>query len=84
MKKLILVYALLATLAVTLSSCSGNYTLFDTAWEFNRALVELPGGQVIEVQVARWTDSEGEQITIEAVDGTIYLVSANNCTMIKD
>lgn len=83
MKKIVLLFVVLVALMVCLTAC-GNYNFLDGSWKFARALIELPGGDVIEVQVESWNDSEdGEQLTIHASDGQVYLVSANNCVMMK-
>lgn len=84
MKKISILIAILMVLMVCLTAC-GNYDFIDGSWKFTRALIEIPGGDVIEVQVESWTDSEdGEQITIKTSGGQVYLVSANNCIMMKE
>lgn len=84
MKKIAILLVVLAMLMVCLTGC-GNYNLLDASWEFNRALIELPGGEVIDVQVDSWSDADdGEQLTIKASDGQVYLVSANNCVLTKE
>lgn len=84
MKKTAILFAILMVLMVCLTAC-GNYALLDSSWKFDRALIELPGGEVIEVQVDSWTDADdGEQITIKSADGKVYLTSSYNCVMIKD
>lgn len=80
MKKF-LILALLAAMLLILAGCS-NYQVFDTNWDFDTALIGMPDGEVREVSVRAWSDSEGEQLTITALDGTVYLVSSNNCVLI--
>ena len=84
MKKIVLLSVIIVALMVCLTACV-NYALLDSSWKFDRALIELPGGEVIEVQVDSWTDADdGEQITIKSADGKVYLTSSYNCVMIKD
>lgn len=64
-----------------LTGC-GNYNLVDFNYDFDKAIIKMPNGDVIEVNISTWSDSEGEQITIVSEDGTVYLVSANNCILI--
>lgn len=81
MKKLAL-FILLAVGAALLSGC--NYNIIDTKFSFDRAIIRQPDGEVVELRVKSWSDSDGEQLTITATDGKVYLVSANYCMMIDD
>ena len=81
MKKLIaMILALLMVLSTT--GC-GNYTYFDFQYTFNRAIIQLPDGEVVEGKIDSWTDYEGDQLQIE-IDGTVYLVHAANAVMIAE
>ena len=63
----------------------GNKDIWDTNYTYDRAIIGLPNGESIEVEIEQWRDYEdGEQIQIIAKDGTIYLVSSYNCTLIRD
>ena len=83
MKKFIL--TALATTAIIASLCScGNKQLFDTTYTFDKAIISLPNGEVVEGKVDSWTDYEdGDQIQVK-VDGTIYLVHSSNIVLIQD
>ena len=81
MKNKILLIAL-ATL-MTLAAC-GNRDMWDTNYTFDKAIVSLHNGEVIEVDIKQWCTYEGEQIQIIAEDGTIYLTSSFNCTLIRN
>lgn len=60
-----------------------NKSWFDTQYDFNKAIIDLRT-EVITVDVKTWTDYEdGEQLQIVAKDGTVYLTSSYNCTLIK-
>ena len=74
-----------AVVIFILCICAGcNQTLIDTVYKFDRAIIEMPGGEVVEIEVQQWGDYDGEQIQIIAKDGTVYLVSSNNCVLIRD
>lgn len=77
MKKLILI-------AVALFALTGcNKQLTDTTFYFDKAMVQLPNGQVVEGKVQSWTDYEdGEQIQVK-IDGTTYLVHAENVCLMR-
>ena len=76
---ILLIVALLSVLV----GC-GNYDTFDTVYEYDRAIIQLANGEVIEVEIASWCDYEGEQIQITTPDGTVYLTSSLRCDLIKD
>lgn len=60
-----------------------NYAPVDTHWSFDRAIIELPDGTVIDGPVNSWKDFEdGDQIQV-TVDGVTYLVHASKITLIS-
>lgn len=82
MKKILLVVMVLAIM-FTLSGC-GNYSIIDTKWKFDTAMIELPGGEIVSVNVKSWTDADdGDQITVVSEDGTVYMVHSVNCALIE-
>ena len=84
MKKKVLVAILAATIILGLTGC-GNKDMFDTNYTFDRAIIALPNGEVVEVEIDKWTDYEdGDQLQIIAKDETVYLTSTLNCTLIND
>lgn len=81
MKKLLLMILPL----LFLTGCEEyNYDYFDTVYKYNKAVILLQNGDVIEVDVLKWADYDGEQIQVTAKDGTVYLTSSFNCTLIKE
>lgn len=81
MKKRIMAVAML-TGALMLGGC-GNKDMFDTIYTFNKAIIELANGEVIEVNVKQWRDYEGEQLQVIAEDGTVYLTNSFRCDLIR-
>lgn len=65
---------------VLLSGC--NKQLIDLNYKFDRAVLTLPNGEVIDGQIQSWTDYEdGDQIQVK-IDGKTYLVHSANIVMI--
>jgi hypothetical protein len=66
-----------------MTGCTGcNKTIIDTTCTFDEAIICV-GGEWKTIEVKEWADyADGGQIQIVAKDGTIYLVHANNCTLI--
>lgn len=84
MKKKVLLAILTVTTILGLTGC-GNKDLWDTNYTYDRAIIGLPNGESVEVEIKQWKDYEdGEQIQIIAKDGTVYLTSSLNCTLIND
>ncbi|MBQ4523541.1 MAG: hypothetical protein IJA10_11410 [Lachnospiraceae bacterium] len=85
MKKKVLVAILATTIIVGGLTACGNKDMFDTNYTYDRAIIALPNGEVIEVEIDKWTDYEdGDQLQIIAKDGTVYLTSTLNCILIND
>ena len=69
-------------LTIVLTSC--NKQLFDTTYSFDRAIVSLPNGEVIEGRVDSWKDfDDGDQIQVK-IAGTTYLVHSSNIVLIAE
>lgn len=87
MKKIIsIILAVLVVVAcVGFVGCSAyNKDPFDFNRQFDRAIIQLANGEVVECKVKTWTDYDGEQLQITAEDGTIYLTSSFRCDLIND
>lgn len=82
MKKILALTLISALLIVSLSGC--NKQIFDTTYSFDKAIISLPNGQVIEGKIDSWTDYEdGDQIQVK-INGVIYLVHSSNIVLIKE
>lgn len=81
MKKRII--ALITLLMLALTGC-GNYDMIDNTYAFDRAIIQLQTGEIIEGKVDSWTDYEdGDQIQVK-IDGVTYLVHISNATLIAE
>ena len=82
MKKILATVLILASMTIFLSGC--NKQIFDTTYSFNKAIISLPSGEVIEGKVESWTDYEdGDQIQVK-INGDTYLVHSSNIVLIKE
>lgn len=83
MKKKILIIS--AAIAATLClSGFGNKDWFDTVYTYDRAVISLPDGTVIDGKIDSWTDYEdGDQLQVK-IDGKIYLVHSSDIALIKN
>lgn len=84
MKKKVLGIMLAVTIVGGLTGC-GNKDMWDNNYTYDRAIIVLPNGEVVDVEVKQWRDYEdGDQLQIIAKDGTVYLTSTLNCTLINE
>ena len=82
-KKLLIGITSLGLLAVGLTGC-GNMQIIDTTWSFEKAIIYLPNGEIIEGEVESWTDFEdGDQVQIK-IDGKQYLTHMSNVILISE
>lgn len=83
MKRVVL---LIIFLAIILVSCTGCYNkqLFDTTYHYDRAIVKLPNGEIVEGRVSSWTDfDDGDSIQVK-IDGKMYLTHISNVCLISE
>ena len=69
-------------LAAVLTGC--NYSLIDTKYDFDYAVVRWPDGTVETLEIRSWNDYEGEQIQITDVIGNTYIVNSVNCVLVDE
>lgn len=85
MKKIIamaLVLVLMVALFAAVAGCS-NMQVIDTTYKFDRAIIALPDGTIVEGAVQSWRDYEdSDQIQVK-IDGVTYLVFASNVVLIS-
>ena len=81
-KKIALV-CVLVVLTIVLCSCS-NRQMMDLTYKFDRAIILLPNGKVIEGKVEGWMDYEdSDQIQVK-IDGKQYLTFISNVVLIAE
>ncbi len=81
MKKIL---AITLVLILALGICGCNKQMVDLTFSYERAILVLPNGEVVEGRVSSWTDFEdGDQIQVK-IDGKTYLVHSSNIVLISD
>ena len=82
-KKLLIGMTSLGLLIVGVTGC-GNMQVMDTTYSFEKAILSLPNGEVIEGEVQSWRDFEdGDQIQVK-IDGKQYLTHISNVVLISE
>lgn len=82
MKKKILI-VLLAVATCLMLGGWGNREIWDTNYTFNRAIVRLADGTVIDGKCQSWIDwDDCDMIQVE-IDGNVYYVHGSNVSLIK-
>lgn len=83
MKKIVILAALLVLILISCTGCY-NKQLFDTTYHYDRAIVYLPNGEIVEGRVTSWRDFEdGDSIQVK-IDGKMYLTHISNVCLIDD
>ena len=84
MKRILTVVAAVVLLAAVLVLAGCNKQMVDLTYSYERAILVLPNGEVIDGRVSSWTDFEdGDQIQVK-IDGKTYLVHSSNIVLISD
>lgn len=74
---------MLIVMTFMLCAC-GNRDMWDTVHTFDRVIVQLADGSVIEGKCQNWRDYENSDMMQVKVDGKTYLVHSMNCTLIAE
>jgi uncharacterized lipoprotein NlpE involved in copper resistance len=82
MKKKLLVAMMVVVASVSLIGC--NKQIFDTTYSYERAILSLPNGEVVDGKVQSWTDyADGDQIQVK-IDGKQYLIHSEDVVLISE
>lgn len=77
--KYILAIAMIFVTMLTLVGC--NKQVVDLKYNFNKAIIKLPDGTIVQGEVYSWRDYEdGDQIQVN-IEGVTYLVHSANCVL---
>lgn len=83
MKKIIAIILSTLMLVATLTGC-GNKDMWDTNYTYDKAIISMPDGTILEGKISNWTDYEdGDQIQV-TIDGKVYLVHSSNIVLINE
>ena len=81
MKKLAIIVSSII-LAVSLVAC--NKQVVDLTYSYERAIISLPNGEIVEGKVQSWTDfADGDRIQVK-IDGVTYLLHASQIVLISE
>ena len=84
MKKWIAIAAALLIAVSTLILAGCNKQMVDLTYSYERAILSLPNGEIVEGKVSSWTDFEdGDQIQVR-INGKTYLVHSSNVVLISE
>lgn len=78
--------AIILSMCLTSTACSNgwNKQIFDTTYRFDRAIISLPDGTIIDGKIQSWTDfKDGDQLQIK-IDGVTYLVHSSDVALIVE
>jgi hypothetical protein len=68
-------------MAATIAGC--NYQVIDTTFKYDRAVIMMPDGEIVDVAVSSWKDYEdGDQIQVKGDNGVTYLVHSSNVVLV--
>ena len=72
-------------LIISMAGCAVyNKQIVDLTYSYERAIICLPNGEVVDGRVSSWTDFEdGDQIQVK-IDGKTYLVHSTNIVLISN
>lgn len=62
----------------------GNRQLIDTQYRFNRAIIKLPNGEVVDGNVSSWLDYDDSDTVQVTIDGKTYLTHYANVCLIHE
>ena len=80
MKKYLFILLAFVTI-LALTGC--NKQMVDLTYSYERAIICLPNGEIVEGRVSSWTDFEdGDQIQVR-IEGKTYLVHSSNVVLIS-
>ena len=84
MKKRILITITALTTAVTLLTACGNQSLIDTTYRFDKAIINLHNGNIVEGKVQSWKDYDNSDQIQLTINGKTYLTHISNVILIAE
>ena len=82
MKRTLKALLLVTLTALSLTAC--NQQIIDTTYTYDRAILSLLDGEIVEGKVTSWKDfADGDQIQVK-INGKSYLVHSSNIVLIAE
>lgn len=75
---------LLAGLVIYWETHHGNRQLIDMKYRFDRAIIRLPNGEIVEGKVSSWLDYSDSDVVQITISGHTYLTHYANVCLIDD
>ena len=77
-------FLLLVVVLMSLLLVGCNKQLIDTTYSFDRAIISLPNGEIVEGKIQSWKDfDDGDQVQVKINEKT-YLVHSINVVLISE
>lgn len=83
-KKFLITGVAVFAMATSLVSCDGYMSLVDTTYSFERVMIAMPDGNVIEGKCTSWLDFENSDMIQVTIDGKTYLTHSTNVVLISE
>lgn len=80
----VIVALLVAAVVIYWESTHGNRSLIDTKYRFDRAIIQLPNGEIVDGKVTSWLDYDDSDAVQVTIDGKTYLTHYTNVCLIDD
>lgn len=78
------VYIALIAFCLMFYATGCNRQVVDLTYKYERAIIKLPDGTVVDGRVSSWKDyDDGDQMQV-VIDGVTYLVHSNNVALLHD
>jgi len=81
---IVLVLLIVAGLVIYWETTHGNRRLIDTKYRFDRAVISLPNGEVVDGKVSSWLDYNDSDVVQVTINGKTYLTHYSNVCLIDD
>ena len=81
---IVVVVLIIVGLVIYWETTHGNRRLIDTKYRFDRAIISLPNGEVVDGKVSSWLDYSDSDVVQITVGGKTYLTHYSNVCLIDD
>ena len=81
---IVIVVLIAAGLVVYWEATHGNRRLVDTKNRFDRAIISLPNGEVVDGKISSWLDYSDSDVVQITIGGKTYLTHYSNVCLIEN
>ena len=81
---IVLLIVAIVALLIYWETTHGNRRLIDTKNRFDRAIISLPNGEVVDGKVSSWLDYTNSDVVLISIDGKTYLTHYSNVCLIDE